>query len=154
MKSSLVFVALLLVASSAQAQHSRTPSTENGGGLGQGYGYGGWGSGSGLSSNFGSAGHRVAHENPRNFTIGYAQNDGPFVPSVYMKYEDALELGRQQLAAAEKAAQGDPAQSLGEIARSYRTAKVPTLKLQAHVLQDNSGRLTVCNLNGNDCHRP
>jgi len=33
-------------------------------------------------------------------------------------------------------------------------SKVPTLQLQARVTQDNSGNLTICNLNGNNCHRP
>jgi hypothetical protein len=71
-----------------------------------------------------------------------------------MNYEDAVALGRQQLAAAEKAAQGEDEPSLGEVARSYRATRVPTLKLQSRVVQDNSGRLAVCNLNGNNCHRP
>ena len=70
-----------------------------------------------------------------------------------MNYKDAVALGQQQLAT-EKAAQGDDEPSLGDVARSYRAARVPTLKLQSRVVQDNSGRLEVCNLNGNDCHRP
>jgi len=122
-----------------------------GGGFGNNDGNGGYGWG---SSSFGYSGRAVRYEDPRSFSVEYFRNDGPFVPSTYMKYEDALALGQQQLAAAEKAAQGDASASLGEVARSYRASKVPTLKLQSRVLQDNSGRLEVCNLNGNDCHRP
>jgi hypothetical protein len=96
----------------------------------------------------------VAYEPPREYSIGYAKNDGPFVPSTYMNYEDALALGQQQLAAAENAARGEEGTPLGDIARVYRADRVPTLKLQIRALQDNSGNLEVCNLNGNNCHRP
>jgi hypothetical protein len=71
-----------------------------------------------------------------------------------MNYDEAVRLGQQQLAAEEKAARGDSSPSLGEVARAYLTVKIPTLRLQSRVLQDNAGRLEVCNLNGNDCHRP
>jgi hypothetical protein len=71
-----------------------------------------------------------------------------------MSYEEAVNLGQQQLAAAAKAAQGGSAAPLGDVARTFRTVKVPTLKLQSRVVQDDSGRLEICNLNGNNCHRP
>jgi hypothetical protein len=71
-----------------------------------------------------------------------------------MNYNDALALGQQQLAAAEKADPNDSGPSLGDFARTFRAAKVPTLRLQSRVLQDNSGNLQICNLNGNYCHRP
>jgi hypothetical protein len=153
MKSSLLLAGLLLFATSAQAQHSHSPAMSGGNSHGLGNNLGNWGGGWG-SSSFGSHGRPVRYEDPRNFSVDYARNDGPFVPSTFMNYEDAVALGRQQLAAAEKAAQGDDELSLGDVARSYRAAKVPTLKLQSRVVQDNSGRLEVCNLNGNDCHRP
>jgi hypothetical protein len=153
MKSSLLLVSLLLFATSALAQHSHSHAMGGGNSSGLGNNWGNWGGGWG-SSSFGSLGRPVRYEAPRNFSIEYARNDGPFVPSTYMNYEDALALGQQQLAAAEKEAQGDDNPSLGDVARSYRTAKVPTLKLQSRVVQDNSGRLEVCNLNGNDCRRP
>jgi hypothetical protein len=70
-----------------------------------------------------------------------------------MSYEEAVSLGQQLLAKAERAARGEGV-SLGEIARTYRAVRVPTMKLQSRVLQDDSGRLEICNLNGNDCHRP
>lgn len=154
MKSSLVLAGLLLLASCAQAQHSHMALT--GGNSTSVNNVGGWGSGSPLgSSSFSGGGNRtVSYEDPRSFGIEYVRNDGEWVPSTYMSYEQALALGRQQLAAAVKAEQGGGTVSLGEVARAYRTVKVPTMKLQSRVLQDNSGRLAVCNLNGNDCHRP
>jgi hypothetical protein len=152
MKSSLLLVGLLLLASSAKAQHPRSPST-GGSGVGLGNNQGNWGYGWG-SSTLGSSGRRVRYEEPRTYFVEYARNDGPFVPSSFMTYEEALALGQQQLAAAAKAEQGDGPLSLGEVARSFRAVKVPTLRLQSRVLQDDAGRLEVCNLNGNNCHRP
>jgi hypothetical protein len=153
MKCSLLLAGFLLFATAAHAQHSHSPAMSGGHSPGLGNNWGNWSGGWG-SSSFGSHGRPVRYEDPRNFSVDYARNDGPFVPSTFMNYEDAVVLGRQQLAAAEKAAQGDDEPSLGDVARSYRAAKVPTLKLQSRVVQDNSGRLEVCNLNGNDCHRP
>jgi hypothetical protein len=153
MKSSLLLVGFLLFATSAEAQHSHSPAIGGGHSAGLGNNWGNWGGGWG-SSSFGSHGRPVRYEAPRTFSVEYARNDGLFVPSTFMTYEDAVALGQQQLAAAEKAAQGDDAPSLGDVARSYRAAKVPTLELQSRVVQDNAGRLEVCNLNGNDCHRP
>jgi hypothetical protein len=154
MKSSLMLVSALLFATAAQAQHAH-PSSLVSGGNSMGYGNNaGWGSGSGWSSGGGSAGRAVHYEDARSFPITYARNDGPFVPSTYMNYEQAVALGQQQLAAEEKAARGEGTPSLGEVARTYRTVRVPTMKLQSRALQDNAGRLEVCNLNGNDCHRP
>jgi hypothetical protein len=152
MKPSLLLAGLLLLASSAQAQHSHLPNT-GGSGIGLGNGQGNWGYGWG-SSSFGSSGRPVHYENPRSFSVEYARNDGPFVPSTFMSYEEAVTLGQQQIAAAAKAEEDNGALSLGEVARSLRTGKIPTLKLRTRVLQDSSGRLEVCNLNGNDCHRP
>jgi hypothetical protein len=153
MKSSLLLVGLLLFATSAHAQHSHSPAMGGGNSSGLGNNWGNWGGGWG-SGSFGSHGRPVRYEAPRNYSIDYARNDGPFVPSTYMNYEDAVVLGQQQLAAAEKASQGDGTPSLGDVARSYRSVRVPTMKLESRVLQDNSGKLEVCNLNGNDCHRP
>jgi hypothetical protein len=82
------------------------------------------------------------------------KNDGAFVPSTFMNYDDALALGRQELAAAQEYAKNESTVSLGEIARISRAVRVPTLRLQTRVLQDNSGNLEVCNLNSNNCHRP
>jgi hypothetical protein len=155
MKTSLALAGLLLCAGSAQAQHSHQPATGGGSNVGFGNTVGGWGGGSAWSSSSSRrAGHPVRYEDPRSYSLEYARNDGPFVPSTYMSYEEAVALGQQQVAAAEKAAQGEGTPSLGEVARSYRTVRVPTMKLQLRVLQDNSGNLEVCNLNGNNCHRP
>lgn len=150
MKPRLLFAALLLFASSAQAQHHHQyPIMGNGPGF-----INGWGGTSGGGMEYGFGGRAVRYEPPRSYEIGYATNDGPFVPSTYMNYEDALALGRQQLAAAEKSQPSDPGPSLGDAARAFQAAKVPTLRLQSRVLQDNSGNLQICNLNGNNCHRP
>ena len=155
MKSSLLLASLLLFAGTAQAQHSHQPIMGGGNGSGFGNNVGGWGSGGAWgSSSFGFASRAVSYEDPRSFSLEYERNDGPYIPSTYMSYEEAVALGQQHLAAAEKAAEGESGPSLGDVARSYRAVKVPTLKLQSRVLQDNSGRLTICNLNGNDCHRP
>ena len=155
MKSSLLLAGLLLFAGTAQAQHSHQPIMAGGNSSGFGNNVGGWGSGGAWgSSNFGYSGRAISYEDPRAYSVQSWQNDGPFVPSTYMTYAEAVALGNQQLAAAEKAAQGEGSPSLGDLARSYRAVKVPTLKLQSRVVQDNSGRLAVCNLNGNDCHRP
>ena len=153
MKCSLLLAGFLLFATAAHAQHSHSPAMSGGHSPGLGNNWGNWSGGWG-SSSFGSHGRPVRYEDPRNYSVEYARNDGPFVPSTFMNYEDAVALGRQQLGAAEKAAQGDDEPSLGDVARSYRAAKVPTLKLQSRVVQDNSGRLAICNLNGNNCHRP
>ena len=150
MKPSLLFAALLLFASSAQAQHHhQNPSTGSGQGLNNG-----WNGSSGGGIEYGSGGRAVRYEPPRDLEVSYARNDGPFIPSTYMNYEDALALGQQQLAATEKTEQSDSGPSLGDAARAYRAAKVPTLRLHSRVLQDNSGNLEICNLNGNNCHRP
>jgi hypothetical protein len=150
MKSTLVIVVLLFFASAAQAQRQqRGSASENGQSDLNGYGGGVSEVGGGAVSH----GHAVRYEEPRNYSLVYSKNDGPFVPSTFMSYNDALALGQQQVAAAERAARGE-GNSLGELARAYRTTKVPTLKLQMRVQQDASGRLEVCNLNGNHCHRP
>lgn len=152
MKLSLLLTTFLLSTAPLQAQHHhQAPPTQSP----QGFlnnGSGSWGSGS--YGEVGSPGRTVRYEDPRDFAVGYARNDGPFVPSIFMNYEEALALGQQQLAAAKRASEGDTGPSLGEIARSYRVARIPTLKLKARVLQDNAGRLEICNLNGNDCYRP
>jgi len=150
MKPCLLFAALLLLANPSQAQRShQRPST----GIGQGFNNG-WSGTSGGGIEYGFGGRAVRYEPPRNFEVGYARNDGPYVPSIYMNYNDALALGQQQLAATEKAEPSDSAPPLGDAARAFRTTKVPTLRLQSRVLQDNSGNLQICNLNGNNCHRP
>jgi len=154
MKFSAVLIGLFLFATGAQAQHTHSSLTSGGTTSGYGHTAGGWGSGPGWSNSNGAVGHPVAYEDPKTFTLLYARNDGPFVPSVYMSYEAAVRLGQEVLAAAEKAAEGEGASSLGDVARAYRTVRIPTFRLQSRVTQDNSGKLQVCNLNGNDCHRP
>lgn len=153
MKSSLTVAAILIFASCAQAQSGHTHTMTTGGGTGYNYSGGSWGSGGGWSGWGASSGHAVVYEPPREFAVGSARNDGDFVPSVYMNYEDALALGKQMLADEEARAKGEGAYSLAEAARAARIAKVPTLRLKSRVIQDNSGKMLVCNLNGNGCHK-
>lgn len=156
MKSSLVFVAVLLLANCAQAQqqHHMMPAVDNSQGfINNGFGGGGFGGG-GFGSIGGTSGRAVRYEAPQNFAAGYVKNDGDTVIATYRNYDEALALGKKLLAESELATRGEATPSLGEVARMYRTVKVPTLRLQARVSQDNSGKLQVCNLNGNDCHRP
>jgi hypothetical protein len=151
MKSSLFLVALLLLGTTAQAQHHHQGSDSA---SSQGSSNSGWGGISGGGIEYGSDIRALRYEPPADLKIGYAKNDGAFVPSTFMNYDDALALGRQQLAAAQENAKNEGAVSLGEIARISRAVRVPTLRLQTRVLQDNSGNLEVCNLNSNNCHRP
>jgi hypothetical protein len=159
MKSSLSLLFLLLFANSARAQHAHSVSSgsniNQGGGYSGGYS-GGWdGYGAGGYSTGGSHHHAgLRYEPPREFSVGYATNDGPYVPSTFMNYNDALALGQQQLAATAKPTQTDSGPSLGDVARAYRTARSSTQAPSTMALQDNSGRLHICSLNGDNCHQP
>jgi hypothetical protein len=100
--------------------------------------YGGNASTGGSSAFSGGATIRpLTYEAPRELPLVYGVNDGPFVPSTFMKYDDALALGKEQIAEQEARAN----MSLGEVARSYRAEKVPTMQLQNRVVQDNAGKL-------------
>jgi hypothetical protein len=148
MKSSLALLFLLLFAASAQAQHTHSFSSGSsinpGGGYGggysggwDGYGAGGYGYGSGGSQHHGG----LQYEPPREFSSGYVTNDGPYIPSTFMNYDDALALGKQQLAAAAAvSAQADTGPSLGDVARACRAAKSSTQRPPTLALQDNTGR--------------
>lgn len=161
MKVSIALVGLLLFATCAQAQHSHlfsSASTYNqggsyGGGYSSGwdgYGAGGYGYGAGGFHHHGG----LRYEDPREFSTGYVTNDGPYIPSTFMNYYDALALGLQQLAAAANPAQPDAGPSLGDVARAYRIARSATQVPPALALQDNSGRLHICDLSGDHCRQP
>jgi hypothetical protein len=161
MKSSLALLFLLLFAASAQAQHTHSfssgSSLNQGGGYGGGYsggwdGYGAGGYGYGTGGFHHHSGLR--YEAPREFSTGYVTNDGPYIPSTFMNYDDALALGLEQLAAAANLAQTDTGPSLGDVARAYRAARSSTQATPALALQDNAGRLHICNLNGDNCRQP
>jgi len=150
MKTSLLLIAVLFLAISAQAQSSHvhmqnipTSQASGPGGLTSGSSPG--------NSTIGSAGRALEYQPPRNLLVGYAKNDGNFVPSTYMNYTDALALGKQQMATGAKPAQSGGGPSLGEVARSYKIVKVS--KLQAGLVQGDSGKLEACDLNGSNCHR-
>jgi hypothetical protein len=137
MKLSLVFAALLFAAS-APAQQAHSPCSHGGGsqvsnqGNFAGAGFGG----SGGSIN--SGGQGLSYEPPKTYVLGYARNDGEFVPSTYMAYEDALALGKQQLTAPEPSYQTKNNVSLGEVARRYRQAK--SSNLDARLGQEPTSR--------------
>jgi hypothetical protein len=161
MKLSLALVGLLLFTTCAQAQHSHSFSSgsnfNQGGSYGggyssgwDGYGAGGYGYGTGGFHHHGG----LRYEPPREFSTGYVTNDGPYIPSTFMNYDDALALGLQQLAAGANAAQTDTGPSLGDVARACRAAKSSTQPRPTRALQDNSGRLHICNLNGANCRQP
>jgi hypothetical protein len=169
MKPFLLLTVLLLYGACAQAQHVHVSSTStnlaNGSGFGSwggwdGYGTGGYGAGGYSSAGYGYGAGGFHHhaglryEPPREFSTGYFTNDGPYIPSTFMNYEDALALGRQQLAAAANPAQTDAGPSLGDVARAYRIARRSTQAPPALALQDNSGRLHICSLNGDNCRQP
>jgi hypothetical protein len=161
MKSSLALILLLLFSTCVQAQHSHSFSSGSNFNQGGGYGggYSGGGDGYGASGyGYGTEGFHqhggLHYEPPREFSTGYVTNDGPYIPSTYMNYDDALALGKQHLAAARKPAQIDTGPSLGDIARAYRSARSVAQAPPALALQDNSGRLHICNLNGENCRQP
>jgi hypothetical protein len=115
--------------------------------------YGGGGGGEWFGSDIGASDFTTSlpYDPPTEFGIVSATNDGPFVPSTFMNYDDALALGRQQLAEQEEERKGDATISLGEFARSNRANKVPTFRLHTRIVQDEAGKLQICNLNGNVC---
>jgi len=130
-----------------------------GGGYGGGYsgGWDGYGAG-GYGYGYGSGGSHhhggLRYEPPREFSTGSVTNDGPYVPSTFMTFEEALALAKQQLAAGANPAQADGGPSLGDVARAYRIARSSTQATSALALQDNSGRLHICNLKGDNCRQP
>ena len=116
MKSSRLLIVFLLFATAAQAQrsnpHSQPMSSSSGNGGLQWFG----GGVNGLSTvSAGDSG--VRYEAPRDYALGYAKNDGPFFPSTYINYDDAVALGRQQLAESRVPASANP--PLGDVARAY-----------------------------------
>jgi hypothetical protein len=147
MKSSLACIVLLLGAASAQAQQSHHHSA----GMESSQNYLSNGSaGIGGSEIRASGRHAVRYEPSRNFVVGYAKNDGAFEPSTYMNYDDALALGRRQLAEEQEAAKGNTP-SLGDVARAYRAIRVAPIKSQDQAIQDNSGRIVLCDQSGRAC---
>ena len=161
LKSSLLAAVLLACCSVLPAQRfisgGSYSSFNYGGGYGGygGYGYSnyGWGGGYGGWGNYDFSVHHPEEHAP--FEVGIAHGDPDFVPSTYMDYNKALELGEKILA--EQAA---PAPSLGEVARRLRKptrnyvpppAPAPTSKAapipspeKFIVLQESDGRPILC----------
>ena len=135
-RKTLLLAGVLLLSASgtfAQGFHGGGGGGVGGAGWGGGGGWGGrgWGNSGGLgsASSFGFASSGVSYEPPASFAVGYGRNDGEYVPSVYMDYEAALELGKRQLAEMQQA--NEHPVSLGEIARAYRAAKLANAKRSA-----------------------
>jgi hypothetical protein len=141
MKYGFAAVVVLFAASSAHGQAPMRTATN------VPYYGGNASTGGGSAFSSGTANRPLTYDAPKELPPVYGHNDGPFVPSTFMKYDEAMALGKELIA--EQAAQAN--RSLGEIARSYRVEKVPTMELQNHVMQDNAGKLQKCNLNGNEC---
>lgn len=148
MKLSLLIGAVLLSVSSANAQNSckHSPASTSS----QNFQMGGMSGGGG--GEIGSAGAALTYEPPREFKVTYVTNDGEYVPSNYMNYDDALALGRQEIAASEEIAKNRANTSLGEIARAYRKAKERTQLLEAKVVQVDADRIDACSATRN-CRR-
>ncbi|HMD30475.1 MAG TPA: hypothetical protein VKG84_01105 [Candidatus Acidoferrales bacterium] len=81
----------------------------------------------------------------------FAVNDGEYVPSEMMDYEDAVALGARQLQQVH--ASGDPASlfSLADAARSALGAGAAGGNSVAFVQQDQAGNLQVCGARGDNC---
>jgi hypothetical protein len=129
MKPSRLLVFFLLFAAPVQAQHCHSRMQVPLGNNSIGGGSQGIGGGYGSSINSGGSGNTgLQYDPPRDYTLGYAKNDGPFVPSTYMEYGEAIALGRQQLAAVELRARADANPPLGDIARAFKAARLLTPK--------------------------
>jgi hypothetical protein len=133
MKSAFLIITLLFFAASANAQHHSTPSfsgtsmwggqynartagRSGSGGDGYGSGYG-----EGISHHgYGGGGHLSAPSH----AIGQTSNDGAYIPTTLMDYNEAVALGKQQLAMGGHAASAAPGPSLADAARAYRAAKI------------------------------
>lgn len=134
MKLTVLVAVLLFSVSSAEAQHScqHSPAVASSPTF-QLSGVGGAGGSGSIGS--GGAGTALSYEAPREFKLTYVTNDGKYVPSNYMNYDDALALGRQQIAAGEETAKNQSNVSLGEIARAYRATKDRSQELEASAVQ-------------------
>ena len=119
----ILFVGVLLLSTSpsfAQGHHSGGGGGNWGGNGANGYGVRNWG-GTDATGSFGFGNSGVNYGPPATFAVAYGTNDGNYVPSVYMDYPEALELGKRQLAETQRA--NEHPVSLAEIARAYKAAK-------------------------------
>ncbi|HYL68886.1 MAG TPA: hypothetical protein VEX69_06960 [Candidatus Limnocylindria bacterium] len=121
MKKILILVGALLTAGTAHAQGSLS-------------------SGGGINSVNGITSYRIASMrcdsavDPRSTVVTTAKNDGPFMPSTFASYDEAVEIG--QLAANAKPPR------LGEIARSNREQKKSAGQSAILIVeQDQYGRM-------------
>jgi hypothetical protein len=121
MRNILVLVGALLAAGTAHAQGSLS-------------------SGGGINSVSGITSYRISSMrcdsavDPRSSIVTAAKNDGPFMPTTFASYDEAIEIG--QLAANAKPPR------LGEIARSVREQKKSAGETAILIVeQDQYGRM-------------
>lgn len=125
MKRVLLLAGVLLVAGSAHAQI--------GGSLNSG---GGFNSVNGITPYRIASMRCDASSDPRSSVVTAAKNDGPFEPTTFATYDQAIEIGRIAANA------GPP--KLGEIARQSREQKKnPTQSPVLVAEQDQFGRMIV-----------
>jgi hypothetical protein len=151
MKAGLAIIAVLLFASCAQAQHHSHCGGSFGGGA---FGNGGasWGYAGDLSiPTISSRYHALHYEPPREFAVYYDRNDGEYIPSTFMNFDEAVALGREMIAAAQRQKQEVRSVPLAEVARAYRASK--DSKLQASLVQGDSHTLEICDLKSSSCRR-
>ena len=143
----LAVLALLFLAVSVQAQHPHSRCARSVGGIGLNWSVGGELVGATISSGEPA----LQYAPPRVFAVSYATNDGDFVPSTFMNYDEALALGKQRIVAAARQKNDVHSVSLGEVARAYRASK--DSKLQASLVQGDSHNLEVCDMKSSTCRR-
>jgi hypothetical protein len=103
------------------------------------------------SSSFYSSHRRQSVCATNEYIIGYAHGEPDFIPSTYMDYDKALELGRRML---EEQSKPEPEPiPLGDVARSLRSnSGLSALdRSPMSVLQDNRGRLVICGVDVTSC---
>jgi hypothetical protein len=82
--------------------------------------------------------------------VTYAQGDADFVPSKYMKYKKAVNLGNKIL---QEENDPSPHPPLGDVARAARAKLQSTAPAPKHitVTQDNQGKMIVCKGDSKAC---
>jgi hypothetical protein len=83
-------------------------------------------------------------------SMGVAVNDGNYVPSEFMDYDQAVALGNLQLHEMNEH-QGSVKPSFAEAARQARAAGAPDRKATVFVQQDGNGNLQVCDPQDYQC---
>jgi hypothetical protein len=84
--------------------------------------------------------------------ISAAVNDGQYIPSTFMDFDDAVALGNDQLALQQVSTRLDTAApSFADVARQEVTSSPPAPQSTALVQQDTNGNVLVCSDAGDAC---